>query len=398
VASATTPRKSSKSRRTDGISYAPSRGYWYSSVTGSYKPLRDLRGEKIRGLEGEAEARRAYFRLALQVGQQVPEQARPVVTVGEVVEAYPTTRQKMHYLRKFAAFVGENTPAHEVRQEQLSWWLDGNPFTGAKGMTTLGATTKNGIIGAVVTAFNYAVRHGAIPSNPFTNFKRPKAKSRSTLIDRDTVGTPSVVGPQEKLIFSQACGPFRDFLVVLWETGCRPKELATAEARHCQDVPGRGVVITLGAGEWKSGQKTGGLRRIFCKDRAAEIVRALVAKHPTGKLFCTSSGVALSDSNRVNLWRRLRVRCQIVAGAERLGVALREVRMSKPLQARAQEAGRQVLPDEVSLYSFRHSRATRMMAGIPLPTIAELLGTSVKMLEKHYNELKHVCALLWDAA
>jgi integrase len=58
----------------------------------------------------------------------------------------------------------------------------------------------------------------------------------------------------------------------------------------------------------------------------------------------------------------------------------------KPIKDAAKAAG---LPDTVTAYSMRHSAITDLITGgLPILTAAQLSGTSVAMIEKHYGHLR----------
>jgi len=65
-----------------------------------------------------------------------------------------------------------------------------------------------------------------------------------------------------------------------------------------------------------------------------------------------------------------------------------------PIKEAAQAAG---LPDIVTAYAMRHSVITDLVtAGLDLLTVAQLSGTSVAMIERHYGHLRadHAAAAL----
>ena len=58
----------------------------------------------------------------------------------------------------------------------------------------------------------------------------------------------------------------------------------------------------------------------------------------------------------------------------------------KPIKAAVKEAG---LPETTSAYTFRHSTITELVTnGLDLLTVAQLAGTSVVMIEKHYGQFR----------
>lgn len=66
----------------------------------------------------------------------------------------------------------------------------------------------------------------------------------------------------------------------------------------------------------------------------------------------------------------------------------------KPVKAAARAAG---LPEEITAYAMRHSAITDLVTdGLDLLTVAQLSGTSVSMIEKHYGHLRanHAAAAL----
>lgn len=66
----------------------------------------------------------------------------------------------------------------------------------------------------------------------------------------------------------------------------------------------------------------------------------------------------------------------------------------KPVKAAAQAVG---LPDSVTAYAMRHSAITDLVVGgLDLLTVAQLSGTSVAMIERHYGHLRadHAAAAL----
>lgn len=70
----------------------------------------------------------------------------------------------------------------------------------------------------------------------------------------------------------------------------------------------------------------------------------------------------------------------------------------KPVKAAAKAAG---LPDTITAYALRHSSITDLVTGgLDLLTVAQLSGTSVAMIEKHYGHLRadHAAAALANLA
>ena len=93
--------------------------------------------------------------------------------------------------------------------------------------------------------------------------------------------TPEIFEQILRLVRKQ---PFRDLLVATWETGCRPQESLAVEARHV-DLPNARWVFP--ADESKGEQWP---RIIYLTDKALEITKRLMKRHPRGPIFRNTSG------------------------------------------------------------------------------------------------------------
>ncbi|HEY9091906.1 tyrosine-type recombinase/integrase [Parasphingorhabdus sp.] len=103
--------------------------------------------------------------------------------------------------------------------------------------------------------------------------------------------------------------------------------------------------------------KNGKPRRIQLPDEAAKLLADQTEnKLPTAPLFMRSNGKPWNKDS----WKH-------------------------PIAAGVLEAG---LPKNATAYTFRHSTITDLVtAGLPLLTIAQISGTSVEMIERHYGHL-----------
>jgi integrase len=159
--------------------------------------------------------------------------------------------------------------------------------------------------------------------------------------------------------------------------GCRPAELATAEWSDFQSEKGR---IVLPASKWKSGGKTGRSRTIYLTPR---LVRALLReqarpdRHPT-HLFSHKRGPGGRGRGATKQ-----------QGEPWLKKALtRHTRNMRALAIAAKVPVEDVGDNRFVLYRLRHTRASdALMAGMDLASVAELLGTSPRMLETTYGHL-----------
>jgi integrase len=153
---------------------------------------------------------------------------------------------------------------------------------------------------------------------------------------------------------------------VMWrDTGARPEEIEHAEAFHYQN--GR-LIYRWNATEGhvhkqaKRGQQKD--RVIYLTPELRQIVERQIAARPKGKLFRTSRGAEWTRQNRFDNWRTLL--------------------QKQPVAAYIREQGlkrKHLVP-----YCLRHTWISEWIdAGRSIKVAADLCGTSVAMIEKHYG-------------
>jgi integrase len=212
---------------------------------------------------------------------------------------------------------------------------------------------------------------------------------RAALIDAsplDGLRLPAVPDPEERFAERGEAAAWlrwlwrrghRDFALlqrVLIHTGCRPSEITRATWGEIRwdamaDRAGNGMaVLTLKA--WKA-DRTGRVRRVYLPPR---VVRPLLRRRgrPADLLFTSPRGHPWESaglSNYVTRYRRQAIKDKV------------------PI--------RDTGPDRLTNYRWRHTAAgTLVMSGVDVATVAELLGTSVKVLLRTYVHLLsgHVAA------
>ena len=153
---------------------------------------------------------------------------------------------------------------------------------------------------------------------------------------------------ERKSLIDTACEEVRPFLKALCLLPLRPGALASLTAR---DFEKRTRTITIGK------DKDDNPRQISLPTPIAEFFAAQVkGKLPTAPIFARRSGDAWNKDS----WKH-------------------------PIKAAVREAN---LPVEASAYTLRHSVITDLIrVRLPILTVAQLSGTSVAMIEKHYGHL-----------
>ena len=157
----------------------------------------------------------------------------------------------------------------------------------------------------------------------------------------------------------------------LVHTGARPKELTTLTYGNIRwdalETPSGHAMGVATLEKWKAARKTGRLRRIYIPARLGRMLkrRMIAANDPNVRIWTAPRGGEWSSSNLATYTARQRDMA-IAAGL--------------PFS----DAG----PDRLVNYRWRHTAASSLlMNGVPIATVATLLGTSVQMISKVYGHL-----------
>jgi integrase len=189
-------------------------------------------------------------------------------------------------------------------------------------------------------ALNYAHERGHVGTDVawLSALKPTKGADKA----RDTYLTKE----QRRTLIDVASPDIRDFITGLCLLPLRPGALAALTAasfdkRHC--------VLTIDT------DKAGGGRKVTLQGAAAELFKRMCKdKLPNAPLFARVNGKAWHRDD----WKN-------------------------PIKAAVRAAQ---LPDNATAYSLRHSTITDLCtSGLDLLTVAQLAGTSVAMIQKHYG-------------
>jgi len=164
---------------------------------------------------------------------------------------------------------------------------------------------------------------------------------------------------QRRRMLANAQVEIRPFVQALCALPVRPGALAALRVEHLEHRTG---VLSIPAGSDKGKD----FRRVTLPENTAALFREQAKdKLPKALLFVQRNGKAWNKDS----WKW-------------------------PIKDAAAAAA---LPEATSAYTLRHSTITDMViAGVPLLTIAQISGTSVQMIEKHYGHLRqeHATAAL----
>jgi integrase len=312
-----------------------SQGTWYATLDGRKVSL------GVRGEENAKEARQAWHRLMSGLQEQKAK-PKPVPTVGEVIRRFladAEARMKPKTLRMYRYFLRPFAKRHGgMRVEDLTPVLV-EGYSRGRGWSD---STRNTGLGAVATAFRWAVKARLLASTPLAGLERPPIASR---------GADTVVSPEEHERLMQAATPaFALFLRVLYGTGARPGEVRcfTAETFNA----GLGIVRLR---QHKSAHK-GKSRVIYLTPEIVALLSGLAERYPQGPLLRNCKGLAWTENAVVKA---------MILTRRRAGIG------------------------HAICYGYRHGFATDALAnGVPDAQVAELLGHSgTAMLHRHYSHL-----------
>lgn len=190
-------------------------------------------------------------------------------------------------LCSFQGHIGTTLKLSALKPHHITAWLD-SQFTGKS------STYRHGLVRAVVRAFNWASKEGHIADNPIRGVERPAYEPREVYV------TPQQW--ERVLAKVKETDPFRDFLLILRATGCRPQEARKVEARHF-DRDSETWTFTVKESKGKKHK-----RIVPLNNEALAITRRLAMKHPEGKLFRNEDGNPWSKSGINSRFTRLRAK------------------------------------------------------------------------------------------
>jgi integrase len=289
--------------------------------------------------------------------------AKPSITVATVLRKYLEWRKKevaagrlaigtLNYDRRpieglaekrksavpFLEFIGEMT-VDEFGENVVKDWIDTHYGNGTDNY-------KITLLRPIGQAFRWACSKKSgrlLIENPIDELELPTAESREI----------EITDAQWNEVELKAKKPLLDLLKVLKETGARPQELRVAEAKNLQENCGKPRLYFA-----KPVKKTRGKpkpRKIYLSQLAYAICKQLADEYPTGPLFRNERGVGWTQTALTT-----------AASAKRLKLSF----------------------DEFCPYALRHTFCTmKLRQGTPPATVAELMGTSVEMVNKVYNQL-----------
>lgn len=336
--------------------YRASKGSWFVTFHehGQRKQIRLVTAPKTKEGKKLAEAQLVRELKARPDIEESPGTPR-WLTVGHVIKGFlkhsveehdaATAKWYGHMVASFLAKWGK-LRITQLRRRHVRKWLKESRYN---------PTSQNKALGCVKRAFNWAVEEEYIFRNPIAHVRKPRGVTRDRILE---------AGERELILSAIRDESFRDFILGMSLTGCRPGEVASVTREN----------VSLQHGIWvlpkhKTAKRTGRPRVVYLSPAALELTTRLMAKNPEGSIFRSYRGGKPWTRNAVRQrFKRLRQKFPQLAG--------------------------------VVAYTYRSSFATDALEkGIPDATVAELLGhTGTGTLHRFYNKLSAKVTHLRNAA
>lgn len=287
----------------------------------------------------------------LMMGENLlDETERTRATLPEVCEAFIYSKKNMRkdtiekYVQCLGRFASKypNKRFNLIRVPDVEQWIASFP--------NWGSGTRHDATRTIKTLFRWAREAGYCDLNALAGYENPYPAPKRVRGMTDAEFT-ALVDYAKDLEFKQ-------IMMFLRETGCRPGEARVATAAHLiEDKP----VIVLPPELHKTGRRTGKNRIIYLSAAIEPMVRALAIRHPTGTLF--------RNSRNGGMWGHAALHARVRKYRRKLGLAA-----------------------DVVPYLARHAFATRHVeSGVDLVVVAKLMGHA------YTNTLQDVYTHLSDA-
>ncbi len=253
------------------------------------------------------------------------------------------------YTKSFEAMHG-HLAASALLPKHVTSWLDSK--------ATWNGTTRVTALSKLTLALNWGAKEGHLQANPL--------HGRLTLPEGKPRGAEAVMSDtlMDLLEANARTEGTRLFLRLLRLTGARPSEIANFAEKHVQFDR---IVFPHSppAGEWrhKTGRKTKRDRVIYLPEELVLPVHDRIRPRDKGPVMRSPRGKMFSPKNIWRVWNRVLARPAVVAHLEQHGIKR----------------------ESVTPYSYRHTFISRWVAsGRSIKVCADICGTSVAMIEKHY--------------
>lgn len=330
---------------------------WYIRLNDDSGKLKTVRLGKTRR---EADEEWARMQNASEKADQ-PDEVGVADLIGQFTESLSrqveldqleqtTLTRRLDYLVSFCSAIGDSLTVRELKPHHVTSWLNA--------ADTWGATTQYHALETVKGAIQWGADQELISRNPIAKMKGKKGAPRDFLVSRPTYETllAEVTKPKRK----KTVRAFQLPLIALRHSGCRPGEVAAVRIEHVQRD-------TWVMSKHKNRRKKKRPRVVYLSPCLQTLTRIAAHGRSKGPLFKPASDRGWQYSDLRRRFERLRKRAKV--------------------------------DSKCVLYSFRHTWITdALIAGVDVATVAEMAGTSIQMIERHYGHLSQRSEHLRSAA
>lgn len=316
-----------------------------------------LNGKRVRLADGKKNKKAAqdrYDELRYEAARN-PHPDSGSVTVASIIERYQsfadtrlaktTKASRWPYLQSFAEAHGWRSIT-DARPDHMQTWLDQHPEWESD-------WTKHSALFSVQVAFNWAFKCRIIKENPFRGVTHRAGAPRRGMTESEFRAIMRVSGGKGRKTKPTPGGRFRQVLVFLWYTGCRPGEAAKL---RWKDIDFEQSLIILQEHKTIRTQKTPRPRVIPVHPVIRKLLIQLRNRGEGEYVFLTHRKTRWTKDTLVHRVARARVKAAV--------------------------------PNDAKLYGIRHAFGTRaIVSGVDLKTTSELMGHTTTRMTEHYVHL-----------
>jgi integrase len=261
-----------------------------------------------------------------------------------------TVTRRINHIAPFLATSG-NVAVSDLKPHHVTDWL--------RTQATWNATTCSDAAASVKQILQWATDEGRIESNPLKPLTVKRGRPRDHTIIRPEFEA-ILAGVWKQKFPRRKVTSFRAALIALRLSGCRPSEITRLMIEDC-------TAESWTIREHKNRKKTYRPRTVYLSPCLQTLAKIASRARASGPVFMADDGRAWKYSDMRLRFQRLR---------KKTGTSPKCV-----------------------LYSFRHTWITEALtAGVDVATVAEMAGTSIQMIDRHYGHLNQQRKHLSDAA
>lgn len=307
-----------------------------------------LKSLGVKGKRNEAAAWEAFQKLVAAAAEPTTPASETVSSAFDAFLSACRLSLKPKTVERYGYDAGEfvktqpDLPLSAVTPDHVRKWLS---------RLEVGSTSRAIMLASLSAFFGWCVKEDRMVTNPVRKVTRPRTTSRSAaaLISEEN---------HQKLL-AGASPEFREVLLILHATGCRPGEVLqiTAESFHPE---ARAVVMQV-----HKTDRTEKPRVVFVTPEIAALITDKIKLHPTGPLFWSNKKVPWSGRSITEAMTNLK---------RKVGV-------------------------NTIAYGYRHTYVTDgLKSGLSNAVVASLVGhTSTAVIDKFYSHLGSAGDVLREA-